>query len=95
MHGVVVCVLRRKMQYLEFAADFRTVRYYNNIMYGLAEHVLETIDGRSWQDIVRENIYEVGALTTICQVHVPYMYMKSDTSVEENFPCFYSKFQAI
>ena len=47
------------MQYLEFSTDFRTQWYYSNIMYGLAEHVLETIEGRSWKDIVRTNIYQV------------------------------------
>ena len=47
------------MQYLEFVTEFRAARVYNNIVYGLAEYVLEQITGRSWKEMVREEIFEV------------------------------------
>ena len=49
-----------KLRFLEFAYDFRVMLNYNNLMYGLAEFVVETLDGRKWKDIVREEIYQVG-----------------------------------
>ena len=50
-----------KLRFLDFATPFRTALVYNNILYGLAEYVLQTLDGRPWKDIVREELFQVAS----------------------------------
>ena len=45
------------MQYLNFSREFREVYKYNNLMYGVASYVMETLnDGVSWDEQLTEKL---------------------------------------
>ena len=54
----------RKLQFLAYDYDFRDRYRYQNIMYSIAELVAETLDGRSWKDIMREEIFQPLGMTS-------------------------------
>lgn len=47
-----------RLPYLENSKDFRTDFQYNNLMFGTAGHLIERISGKSWEDNVRERVFE-------------------------------------
>ncbi len=48
----------RRLQYLEPNKDFRTDFQYNNAMFLTAGYLTEEITGKSWEDSVREQIFQ-------------------------------------
>ena len=48
-----------KLRFLEYNYDFRDRYRYQNIMYSAAELAAETLDGRGWKQIVREELFQV------------------------------------
>ena len=47
-----------RLRYLEPSKDFRTVWQYQNLMYMTAGYLVEQISGQSWEDFVRQRIFE-------------------------------------
>jgi CubicO group peptidase (beta-lactamase class C family) len=47
-----------RLPYLDFAAPFRSTFIYNNLMYMVAGHLLETIADVSYEEIIRSSILE-------------------------------------
>jgi CubicO group peptidase (beta-lactamase class C family) len=47
-----------RLRYLDFAAPFRSTYIYNNLMYMLAGHLLETITSINYEEIIRSRITE-------------------------------------
>jgi CubicO group peptidase (beta-lactamase class C family) len=47
----------QRLAHLEFSRPFREKFQYNNLMYVVAGHVIETITGKSWEENVRERIF--------------------------------------
>jgi CubicO group peptidase (beta-lactamase class C family) len=47
-----------KLQHLDFVCDLREKFNYNNLMYGVAGIVVEKVTGKSWEDNVKQLIFE-------------------------------------
>lgn len=47
-----------RLQYLEPSKDFRTIWQYQNLMYMTAGYLVEQVSGQSWEDFVKEHIFE-------------------------------------
>lgn len=52
-----------RLQYLQPNKDFRSTYQYNNLMLLAAGHLAETITGKRWEQLVRENIFEPLGMT--------------------------------
>ena len=52
-----------RLGYLDFAAPFRSTYIYNNLMYMLAGHLLETITAINYEEIIRSRIIEPLGMT--------------------------------
>ncbi|KAH3781630.1 hypothetical protein DPMN_159530 [Dreissena polymorpha] len=48
--------LVKKLQYMPAVAPFRTQFHYSNFMYMLAGHVIETLAGETWEDLVTKRL---------------------------------------
>lgn len=46
-----------RVRYMEFEAPFRSGFVYNNLMYSLAGQIIEYVDGRSWDDFLKEELF--------------------------------------
>ena len=53
----------RRVRYLRPASSFRSRYAYDNLLYLVAGHILELRSGRSWEDFVRERIFEPLGMT--------------------------------
>lgn len=47
-----------RLPYLENSKDFRTDFQYNNLMFGVAGHLIERLSGKTWEENVRERIFQ-------------------------------------
>src|SRR4030095_10818831 len=47
----------RRLRYIKPATSFRSAYAYDNILYMVAGQLIEEVDGRSWEQFVREEIY--------------------------------------
>ena len=50
--------LLERLQYLEPTKDFRSFWQYQNLMYMVAGHLVETISGQSWEEFVRTHLFQ-------------------------------------
>jgi CubicO group peptidase (beta-lactamase class C family) len=50
--------LFERLQYLEPTKDFRSFWQYQNLMYMAAGYLVETISGQTWEEFVRQNIFQ-------------------------------------
>jgi CubicO group peptidase (beta-lactamase class C family) len=61
--------LVESLQYLEPSRDFRTTFQYNNLMYIAAGCLVGRVSGSSWEEVVRERIFEpLGMADSGCTV---------------------------
>ncbi len=56
--GVTREDLWKRLRYLKPNMPFRRAPQYNNLIYAMAGHVMEKVTGRSWDDLIRERIFE-------------------------------------
>lgn len=57
----------RRLAYLEPNAPFRTKAQYSNVMYAAAGGILEYVTGKSWEDILHEEVFApLGMTRTVC-----------------------------
>lgn len=47
-----------QMRYMDFEKPFRSDFVYNNVMYSLAGQIIEYADGRTWDDFLKERLFE-------------------------------------
>src|SRR5690554_5609306 len=47
-----------QMRYMDFEKPFRSDFVYNNVMYSLAGQVIEYTNGRTWDDFLKERLFE-------------------------------------
>ena len=47
-----------QMRYMELEKPFRSEFVYNNVMYSLAGQIIEHVDGRTWDDFLKERLFE-------------------------------------
>jgi len=47
-----------QMRYMDFEKPFRSGFVYNNVMYSLAGQVIEYVDGRTWDQFMKEELFE-------------------------------------
>src|SRR5690554_5376483 len=47
-----------QMRYMDFEKPFRSDFVYNNVMYSLAGQVIEYVDGRTWDDFLKQELFE-------------------------------------
>lgn len=47
-----------QMRYMDFEKPFRSNFVYNNVMYSLAGQIIEYTDGRTWDDFLKERLFE-------------------------------------
>jgi len=55
--------LVRRLAYLQFTADLRQKFQYNNLMFLTAGYLLEVLNGKTWEDSVRELVLEPLGMT--------------------------------
>ena len=55
---------------MQEAAEFRTATIYNNIMYSLAGHVAETLEGRPWDDLLVDQLLKPLGDTELTPTHL-------------------------
>ena len=48
----------KRLEHLELTADLREKFQYNNLMFMTAGHLIETLTGKSWEQNVRERLFE-------------------------------------
>ncbi|HLW39419.1 MAG TPA: serine hydrolase [Brumimicrobium sp.] len=56
-----------RMRYMDFEAPFRSQFVYNNVMYSLAGQIIEHVDGRTWNEFLKERLFvplEMNSTTT-------------------------------
>jgi len=56
-----------QMRYMELEKPFRSEFVYNNVMYSLAGQIIEYVDGRSWDEFLKERLFlplEMNSSTT-------------------------------
>lgn len=46
-----------RMRYMDFEAPFRSQFVYNNVMYSLAGQIIEYVDGRTWDEFLKERLF--------------------------------------
>jgi CubicO group peptidase (beta-lactamase class C family) len=51
--------LFERLQYLEPTKDLRSFWQYQNLMYMAAGYLVETISGRTWEEFVREHLFQL------------------------------------
>ena len=59
----------RRLRFFESVHDFRTKYRYNNLMYGVAQHVAEVIGGKSWEQLTEEFLFRPIGMTSSTFVH--------------------------
>lgn len=47
-----------QMRYMDFEKPFRSAYVYNNVMYSLAGQIIEYVDGRTWDDFLKQELFE-------------------------------------
>ncbi|QBD80781.1 serine hydrolase [Ktedonosporobacter rubrisoli] len=90
-----------RLPYLEPTHELRTTWQYQNLMYATAGYLVEVVDGRSWEDFVKERIFEpLGMSSSNFSVHdsqktpdfaLPYKKIKDEVKLVD----FYDRFQAV
>ena len=58
--------LLTRLPYLEMNKDIRTTWQYNNLMYGVAGHLIQCISGQRWDAFVRQRILEPLSMKHTC-----------------------------
>lgn len=53
----------RRLRYVEPVWSFRTTFEYNNIMYLVAGHIVQSLTGMSWDDFMRQRLFKVLGMT--------------------------------
>lgn len=56
-----------RVRYMDLESDFRSEFVYNNVMYSLAGQIIEHVDGRTWDDFLKEELFiplEMNSTTT-------------------------------
>ena len=48
--------IARRLRYIKPATSFRTAFAYDNVLYGVAGEVIETVSGQTWEDFVQSRI---------------------------------------
>jgi CubicO group peptidase (beta-lactamase class C family) len=62
-HPVTRESLIERLPHLELSAGFRERFQYNNLAYVLAGHIAETVAGKSWESLIKENLLEPLGMT--------------------------------
>lgn len=52
------------VRYMDLEKPFRTGHVYNNVMYSLAGQIIEYVDGRTWDDFVKERLFAPLGMTS-------------------------------
>ena len=52
---VVLCRVHSKIRYLPSVGGFRDSFYYNDLMYGLAAHITESLEHQKWEQQVQSS----------------------------------------
>ena len=60
----------RKMRFFDAESEFRNSFVYSNLMYGLATYISERLAGRSWEQLLREEIFNPLNMTSTTFTHV-------------------------
>ncbi len=47
----------RRLRYVPLATSFRSAYAYDNVLYLVAGELIEAVDGRTWEDFIREEIF--------------------------------------
>jgi CubicO group peptidase (beta-lactamase class C family) len=55
--------IARRLRYIKPATSFRSAYAYDNVLYLVAGHVIETVSGQSWEDFVRTRILDRVGMT--------------------------------
>jgi len=50
--------LIERLQYLELVDTFRNKYHYSNLMYAVAGHLIERVTGKTWEEVVKEKIFD-------------------------------------
>ncbi len=53
----------KRLPHFDFTEPLRSKFQYNNMMYMLAGYLVETIDGRTWEEAVRKRVFELMGMT--------------------------------
>jgi len=53
-----------RLRYIKPATSFRSRYAYDNLLYVVAGHIIETVHGKPWEDVVRERIFTPLQMTT-------------------------------
>ena len=48
----------RRLRHLDFQTDFRDGFDYNNLMYGLASYIIQVRQGKPWEEVAKEKLFE-------------------------------------
>ncbi len=55
--------LWKRLRYLKPNMPFRSVPQYSNLIYAMAGHVMEKVTGRTWDDLIKEKLFEPIGMT--------------------------------
>ncbi|KAK3098245.1 hypothetical protein FSP39_017595 [Pinctada imbricata] len=53
-----------RLKYLSFKGRFRDSFYYSNLMYGVLTHIAEVLGGKTWEELVKEHLFDPLGMTS-------------------------------